>query len=106
MCAGETVSRPGIAYGDPHGGNCAGARSLSRVRRNAQRGYRQKGGWIDAADENWSGGRVIFSGRPAEGTALLAAGPAVGETVTVSGVRFTVIGVMARKIQLSKLLQQ
>jgi putative ABC transport system permease protein len=39
------------------------------------------------------GGRLkeqLFSGRPA-----------VGETVLVSGVRFTVIGVMARKIQLS-----
>jgi putative ABC transport system permease protein len=32
----------------------------------------------------------LFSGRPA-----------VGETVEVGGVRFTVIGVMARKIQLS-----
>jgi putative ABC transport system permease protein len=32
----------------------------------------------------------LFSGRPA-----------VGETVTIGGVRFTVIGVMARKIQLS-----
>ena len=39
------------------------------------------------------GGRVreqLFSGRPA-----------VGETVQIGGVRFTVIGVMARKIQLS-----
>jgi putative ABC transport system permease protein len=39
------------------------------------------------------GGRIreqLFSGRPA-----------VGETVTIGGVRFTVIGIMARKIQLS-----
>src|SRR6266852_3079107 len=38
------------------------------------------------------GGRIreqLFSGRPA-----------VGETVSIAGVRFTVVGVMARKIQL------
>ncbi len=44
--------------------------------------------------------RVIFlGGRLKE--QLFSGRPAVGETVTVAGVRFTVIGVMARKIQLS-----
>jgi putative ABC transport system permease protein len=58
-----------------------------------------EGRWINASDELerrrvcFLGGRVreqLFSGRPA-----------VGESVLISGVRFTVIGVMARKIQLS-----
>src|SRR5579864_7162871 len=58
-----------------------------------------QGRWISPLDNverrrvAFLGGRVreqLFSGRPA-----------VGETVTISGVRFTVIGVMERKIQLS-----
>jgi putative ABC transport system permease protein len=58
-----------------------------------------QGRWINAADElerrrvAFLGGRIreqLFSGRPA-----------VGETVLIGGVRFTVIGVMERKIQMS-----
>ena len=58
-----------------------------------------EGRWISPGDElerrrvAFLGGRVreqLFSGRPA-----------VGETVQIRGVRFEVIGVMARKIQLS-----
>ena len=59
----------------------------------------EEGRWIRAEDllerrrVVFLGGRLrrkLFSGRPA-----------VGETVRISGVRFTVIGVMANKIQLS-----
>src|ERR1700723_1729468 len=58
-----------------------------------------EGRWIDAEDE-LERRRVIFlGGRLKE--ELFSGRPAVGETVEVSGVRFTVIGVMARKIQLS-----
>jgi putative ABC transport system permease protein len=58
-----------------------------------------EGRWLNTSDELerrrvcFLGGRVreqLFSGRPA-----------VGETVQIGGVRFTVVGVMARKIQLS-----
>jgi putative ABC transport system permease protein len=58
-----------------------------------------EGRWISAGDEierrrvAFLGARIreqLFSGRPA-----------VGETVRISGVRFTVIGTMGRKIQLS-----
>ena len=58
-----------------------------------------EGRWIDAGDE-LERRRVIFlGGRIKE--QLFSGRPAVGETVEVGGVRFTVIGVMARKIQLS-----
>ena len=58
-----------------------------------------EGRWINAEDE-LERRRVIFlGGRLKE--ELFSGRPAVGETVQVSGVRFTVIGVMARKIQLS-----
>jgi len=58
-----------------------------------------EGRWINASDE-LERRRVIFlGGRIRE--QLFSGRPAVGETVLVSGVRFTVIGVMARKIQLS-----
>jgi putative ABC transport system permease protein len=58
-----------------------------------------QGRWINAEDE-LERRRVIFlGGRLKE--ELFSGRPAVGETVEVSGVRFTVIGVMARKIQLS-----
>src|SRR6202451_1269162 len=58
-----------------------------------------EGRWINASDDlerrrvPCLGGRIreqLFSGRPA-----------VGETVLIGGVRFTVVGIMARKIQLS-----
>jgi putative ABC transport system permease protein len=58
-----------------------------------------EGRWISASDE-LERRRVIFlGGRLKE--QLFSGRPAVGETVVVSGVRFTVIGVMDRKIQLS-----
>jgi putative ABC transport system permease protein len=58
-----------------------------------------EGRWIDSGDE-LERRRVIFlGGRIKE--QLFSGRPAVGETVEVAGVRFTVIGVMARKIQLS-----
>jgi putative ABC transport system permease protein len=58
-----------------------------------------EGRWISASDQ-LERRRVIFlGGRLKE--ELFSGRPAVGETVEVSGVRFTVIGVMERKIQLS-----
>jgi len=69
------------------------------VRNMAKCATRYLGRWINSADQverrrvAFLGGRVreqLFSGRPA-----------IGETVLIGGVRFEVIGVMARKIQMS-----
>ncbi|HEY1948433.1 MAG TPA: FtsX-like permease family protein, partial [Bryobacteraceae bacterium] len=94
----ETVQRPGIAYGDRMVGT-APVRGVCPEYGEMRNEVPSQGRWIDAADE-LERRRVIFlGGRLKE--ELFSGRPAVGETVTVSGVRFTVIGVMARKIQLS-----
>jgi putative ABC transport system permease protein len=94
----ETVKRPGIAYGDRMLGTTA-IRGVCPEYGEMRNEVPSEGRWINASDELerrrvcFLGGRVreqLFSGRPA-----------VGETVLISGVRFSVIGVMARKIQLS-----
>jgi putative ABC transport system permease protein len=94
----ETVKRPGIAYGDRMLGTSA-IRGVCPEYGEMRNEVPSEGRWINASDDLerrrvcFLGGRVreqLFSGRPA-----------VGETVLISGVRFTVIGVMARKIQLS-----
>ncbi len=94
----ETVKRPGIAYGDRLVGTAA-IRGVCPEYGEMRNEVPSEGRWINASDElehrrvAFLGGRVkeqLFSGRPA-----------VGETVLIAGVRFTVIGVMQRKIQLS-----
>ena len=94
----ETVRRPGIAYGDRMVGTSP-IRGVCPEYGEMRNEVPSEGRWINATDELerrrvcFLGGRVkeqLFSGRPA-----------VGETVLIGGVRFTVIGVMARKIQLS-----
>jgi putative ABC transport system permease protein len=94
----ESVKRPQIAYGDrivgtdPVRGVCP---EYGEMRNEVP----AEGRWLDATDE-LERRRVIFlGGRLKE--QLFSGRPAVGETITVAGVRFTVIGVMARKIQLS-----
>src|ERR1700731_4651190 len=94
----ETVRRPGIAYGDRMVGT-APVRGVCPEYGEMRNEVPAQGRWIDAEDE-LERRRVIFlGGRLKE--ELFSGRPAVGETVQVSGVRFTVIGVMARKIQLS-----
>jgi putative ABC transport system permease protein len=94
----ETVRRPGIAYGDRMAGTAA-IRGVCAEYGEMRNEVAAEGRWINASDflerrrVAFLGGRIreqLFSGRPA-----------VGETVLIGGVRFTVIGVMARKIQLS-----
>jgi putative ABC transport system permease protein len=94
----ETVKRPGIAYGDRMVGTSA-IRGVCPEYGEMRNEVPSEGRWLNSSDELerrrvcFLGGRVreqLFSGRPA-----------VGETVLIGGVRFTVIGVMARKIQLS-----
>ena len=94
----ETVHRPGIAYGDRLAGTAA-IRGVCPEYGEMRNEVPSEGRWISASDELerrrvcFLGGRIreqLFSGRPA-----------VGEIVQIAGVRFTVIGLMARKIQLS-----
>jgi putative ABC transport system permease protein len=94
----ETVHRPGIAYGDRMVGTAA-IRGVCPQYGEMRNEVPSEGRWIDANDElerrrvAFLGGRIreeLFSGRPA-----------VGEPVLIGGIRFTVIGVMTRKIQLS-----
>jgi putative ABC transport system permease protein len=94
----ETVRRPGIAFGDRMVGT-APVRGVCPEYGEMRNEVPSEGRWINAEDE-LERRRVIFlGGRLKE--QLFSGRPAVGETVLVSGVRFTVIGVMARKIQLS-----
>lgn len=94
----ETVRRPGIAYQDRLVGTAA-IRGVCPEYGEMRNEVPSEGRWFNASDELerrrvcFLGGRIreqLFSGRPA-----------VGETVSIGGVRFTVVGVMARKIQLS-----
>src|SRR6202051_1502830 len=94
----ETVKRPGVAYGDRMVGT-APVRGVCPEYGAMRNEVPSEGLCLDPSDE-LERRRVIFlGGRLKE--QLFSGRPAVGETVTVSGVRFTVIGVMARKIQLS-----
>lgn len=94
----ETVRRPGIAYQDRMVGT-APVRGVCPEYGEMRNEVPSEGRWINTEDE-LERRRVIFlGGRLRE--QLFSGRPAVGETVLVSGVRFTVIGVMARKIQLS-----
>jgi len=94
----ETVRRPGISYQDRMVGTAA-IRGVCPEYGEMRNEVPSEGRWFNASDELerrrvcFLGGRIreqLFSGRPA-----------VGETVAIGGVRFTVVGVMARKIQLS-----
>jgi putative ABC transport system permease protein len=94
----ETVRRPGISYGDRLVGT-APVRGVCPEYGEMRNEVPSEGRWINAEDE-LERRRVIFlGGRLKE--ELFSGRPAVGETVEVGGVRFQVIGVMARKIQLS-----
>jgi len=59
----------------------------------------KEGRWLSAGDEA-ERRRVVFIGGKVD-RQLFGGRPAVGEDVTISGVHFTVIGVMDRKLQLS-----
>ena len=94
----ETVKRPGVSYGDRMVGTAA-VRGVCPEYGEMRNEVPSEGRWLNSADELerrrvcFIGGRVreqLFSGRPA-----------VGEYVQIGGVRFQVIGVMDRKIQLS-----
>jgi putative ABC transport system permease protein len=94
----ETVRRPSIQYGDRMVGTDP-VRGVCPEYGEMRNEVPEEGRWIDAEDE-LERRRVIFLGGKLRED-LFSGQPAVGETVLVQGVRFTVVGVMARKIQLS-----
>jgi putative ABC transport system permease protein len=94
----ETVHRPGITYGDRMSGT-APVRGVCPEYGEMRNEVPAEGRWLNSLDE-LERRRVIFlGGRLRE--QLFSGRPAVGETVLVKGVPFQVVGVMARKIQLS-----
>jgi len=94
----ETVKRPGIAYGDRMVGT-APARGVCPEYGEMRNEVAAEGRWINSLDE-LERRRVIFLGNRLR-EKLFSGRPAVGEMVLVGGVSFQVVGVMARKIQLS-----
>jgi putative ABC transport system permease protein len=94
----ETVRRPGISYGDRMVGTAA-VRGVCPEYGEMRNEVPSEGRWIDATDEIERRRVVFLGGRIRE--QLFSGRPAVGETVAIGGVRFTVIGVMQRKIQMS-----
>jgi len=94
----ETVRRPGISYGDRMVGTAA-VRGVCPGYGEMRNEVPSEGRWIDATDEIERRRVVFLGGRIRE--QLFSGRPAVGETVAIGGVRFTVIGVMQRKIQMS-----
>jgi len=94
----ETVRRPGISYGDRIVGTAA-VRGVCPEYGEMRNEVPSEGRWIDATDEIERRRVVFLGGRIRE--QLFSGRPAVGETVAIGGVRFTVIGVMQRKIQMS-----
>ncbi len=94
----ETVRRPGIAYGERLVGT-APVRGVCPEYGEMRNEVPAEGRWISPGDE-LERRRVAFLGRRVR-EQLFSGRPAVGETVQIRGVRFEVIGVMARKIQLS-----
>ena len=94
----ETVRRPGISYGDRMVGTAA-IRGVCPEYGEMRNEVPSEGRWINASDE-LERRRVVFLGDRVR-EQLFSGRPAVGETVLISGVRFSVIGVMQRKIQMS-----
>jgi putative ABC transport system permease protein len=94
----ETVHRPGIAYGERMVGTAA-VRGVCPEYGEMRNEVASQGRWLNSGDELERRRVVFLGGRVRE--QLFSGRPAVGETVQIGGVHFTVVGVMARKIQLS-----
>lgn len=90
----ETVKRPGISYGDRIVGTAA-IRGVCPEYGEMRNEVPSEGRWISSTDELERRRVVFLGGRVRE--QLFSGRPAVGEQVAIGGVRFTVIGVMAKK---------
>ena len=93
----ETVRWLPISYGDRYGNTAI--RGVCPEYGEMRNEVPTEGRWITAGDEV-ERRRVVFMGARIR-EQLFSGRPAVGETVLISGVRFTVIGTMGRKLQLS-----
>ena len=94
----ETVRRPGIAYENRFVATAA-IRGVCPEYGEMRNEVPAEGRWITASDQ-LERRRVAFLGARVR-EQLFSGRPAVGETVLIGGVRFEVIGIMARKIQMS-----
>src|SRR5713101_6877923 len=94
----ETVRRPGISYGERMVGTAA-VRGVCPEYGEMRNEVAEQGRWLNSGDELERRRVVFLGGRVRE--QLFSGRPAVGETVQIGGVHFTVVGVMTRKIQLS-----
>src|ERR1700730_14813252 len=94
----ETVHRPGISYGERMVGTAA-VRGVCPEYGEMRNEVAAQGRWLNSGDEVERRRVVFLGGRVRE--QLFSGRPAVGETVQIGGVHFSVVGVMARKIQLS-----
>jgi len=92
------VKRPGIAYADRMVGTAA-IRGVCPEYGEMRNEVASEGRWLTASDELERRRVVFLGGRLRE--QLFSGRPAVGETVQIGGVRFSVVGVMERKIQMS-----
>ena len=93
----ETVRRPSISYEDRYA--TTAIRGVYPVYGEIRNEVPSQGRWINEEDFIERRRVVFLGGRLKE--QLFGGKPAVGESVRIGGVRFTVIGVMDRKIQLS-----
>ena len=93
----ETVKWLPISYGDRYGNTAI--RGVCPEYGEMRNEVPSEGRWITVGDELERRRVVFMGGRIRE--QLFSGRPAVGETVLIGGVRFTVIGTMDRKIQLS-----
>jgi putative ABC transport system permease protein len=93
----ETVRRPTLGYGTRQ--RQTAVRGVDPIYGLIRNEVPSQGRWITNEDFA-EGRRVIFLGNKLK-ERLFSGRPAVGEEVTVDGARFTVIGVMENKIQLS-----
>lgn len=90
----ETIRRVAVAYGDRL--VSLNVRGVCPEYGEIRSEFPAEGRWLthdDAADRR----RVVFLGQWAK-EKLFSGRPAVGETVTIQGVRFTVVGVMDKKL--------
>jgi putative ABC transport system permease protein len=93
----ETVRRPALGYGTRQ--RQAAVRGVDPIYGVIRNEVPSQGRWLTNEDYG-EARRVIFLGNKLK-ERLFSGRPAVGEEVTVDGARFTVIGVMENKIQLS-----
>ena len=93
----ETVSRPALAYGERAAG--AAVRGVCPEYGEMRNEVPNEGRWISAEDYG-ERRRVAVLGNKIR-QKLFSGRQAVGETITIQGVRFVVIGTMENKIQFS-----